>query len=503
MTIIARGDEGVADGAAQLHRAILRSTGIIGGASALNVVSTLIRTKIAALILGPAGLGLIGLLISFMTTAGSLASWGIGNVATRQMAEAGPDRARAAAALRAMLFAAAGMAALGVAVVVLLRRPIAEALLGDAGLADAVGWLAAGVGLLVLFNAAVGLLTGLRRVGDVARVSVVSALLASAVAIAGLLILGQRAILLFVLAGPAASALVALFYLRRASGAASPLAADARISQMAPHWRALAGLGLAFTVAAVVATASQFALRTLVQNQLGAVAVGYFHASWQISTNYIGFILTAMAVDYYPRLTRVIGDRAQAVRSINHQGEVALLLAGPILVGTAGFAHWLIPLLYSGEFLPLIEILRWQIMGDLLKIAAWALGIVMIAAGRGRLFVMTECLAAVVLVGLTAVLLPLLGLKAPGVAYFAMCLLYLPLIYAIARHVVGFAASRPLVEAFAAVGFALLVTLAASARSTVLGAAAGAVLAVLLGVFAVYRLRRALPSFVRKLKRRL
>lgn len=474
----------------QAHRAILRSTSIIGGASILNIAMMLVRTKVAALVLGPAGLGLVGLLISLMTTAGTFASWGIGNVATRQVAEAGEDVRRAAAARRAMLLAAIGLGAVGVLVVFAARDKLASSVLDDPRQAGTVGWLALGVGLLVLFNAAVGILTGFRRIGDVARVSVASAMLATAVAVAALVAMREQAVVAFVLAGPAASALVALFFLGRVRqpGTLKPTGAE-----LTPHWRALASLGLAFTAAAVVAAASQVALRALVQRELGPVALGHFHASWQISTNYIGFILTAMAVDYYPRLTAVIRDRAQASEAINRQGEVAMLLAGPILVATVGFSHWLVPLLYSSAFLPLIELLRWQIVGDLLKVAAWPLAMVMVAAGRGRLFVITEVLAAALLVGLTALLLPGLGLRAPGVAYVTMTALYLPVMVAIARNICGFRFSARLAEAFLAVAVALGFTVAAAASGPWVGAVAGGAFGFALAGLALYRLRAALP----------
>ena len=43
------------------YRQILRSTSIIGGASVINILIGLVRVKVAAVLLGPAGIGLIGL----------------------------------------------------------------------------------------------------------------------------------------------------------------------------------------------------------------------------------------------------------------------------------------------------------------------------------------------------------------------------------------------------------------------------------------------------------
>lgn len=67
---------------------ILRSSYILGGASVLNILVGLLRIKIAAVMLGPSGVGLLGIFESLMATAASIAGLGFGNVGTRQIAEA-------------------------------------------------------------------------------------------------------------------------------------------------------------------------------------------------------------------------------------------------------------------------------------------------------------------------------------------------------------------------------------------------------------------------------
>ena len=87
------------------YRQILRSSVIIGGASVVNIFVGLLRIKVAAVLLGPAGVGLIGLLTSLASTASAVAGLGFGNVGTRQIAEAaGRSDAAANAAVRRALF---------------------------------------------------------------------------------------------------------------------------------------------------------------------------------------------------------------------------------------------------------------------------------------------------------------------------------------------------------------------------------------------------------------
>ena len=86
-------------------RQMLRSSVMVGGASIVNSVVGLLRIKAAAVLLGPAGVGLIGLLTSLVGTASTLAGLGFGTAGTRQIAEASAaNDARAVATARRALF---------------------------------------------------------------------------------------------------------------------------------------------------------------------------------------------------------------------------------------------------------------------------------------------------------------------------------------------------------------------------------------------------------------
>src|SRR5438477_507685 len=67
---------------------ILRSSALIGGASALTVVIGIVRVKAMAVLLGPAGVGLFGLYNSIADLTRNVAAMGINSSGVRQIAEA-------------------------------------------------------------------------------------------------------------------------------------------------------------------------------------------------------------------------------------------------------------------------------------------------------------------------------------------------------------------------------------------------------------------------------
>jgi PST family polysaccharide transporter len=414
------------------YRQILRSTSIIGGASVLNILIGLLRMKVAAVLLGPAGVGLIGLLQNILGTAAGLAGLGVGNVGTRQIAEAAAtgDVHNVAIARRALFWLTLALAVLGGCGVWLLREPLAKAVLGDAAHADTVGWLGLGVALTVAAASQTALLNGMRRIGDLARVNVGAAVLSTVAAVGIAALWGQHGILAFVLAGPVASFLLGHWYVVRLGRLQAPRAARAHLLQ---QWRTLLRLGFAFMVSGMVVNLGQLLVRTLIQRELGPVALGHFQAAWIISMTYLGFVLGAMGTDYYPRLTAVIREPDKVNRLVNEQTEVALLLAGPAFLAMLALAPWLVRLLYSAEFAEAANILRWQVLGDVLKVASWPLGFVLLAAGDGRAFMFTESLAIGVFVLGVALGLPWFGIDSTGIAFLLMYVAYLPLVWILAK----------------------------------------------------------------------
>ena len=66
------------------YRRILKTTSITGGASVINILIGLLRTKVLALMLGPSGVGMVGLYTGLMNTATTIATMGVGTTGTRQ-----------------------------------------------------------------------------------------------------------------------------------------------------------------------------------------------------------------------------------------------------------------------------------------------------------------------------------------------------------------------------------------------------------------------------------
>jgi PST family polysaccharide transporter len=136
---------------------------------------------------------------------------------------------------------------------------------------------------------------------------------------------------------------------------------------------------------------------------------------------YLGFALTAMAADYYPRLTQGIADRRSTAEFVNDQAHIGMLLAGPVVVAMAASAPHLLPLFYARDFAAAAGLLQWQALGDVLKVAGWPIGFVLLAGAETRLFLFTQTTWAALYAGISLILLPRFGIESTGIAFAAAC----------------------------------------------------------------------------------
>ena len=205
---------------------------------------------------------------------------------------------------------------------------------------------------------------------------------------------------------------------------------------------------------------------------------------------YLGFVLTAMATDYFPRLSAVIKDPVAATRLVNEQTDVALLLCGPILLGGIGFAPWIIQLLYSSDFGQSVDVLRWQLLGDILKVMSWPLGFVLLAAGVGGTYIATQSVGMAVFLSGIVLGLPLYGVEAAGIAFIALYAAVLPLNVLIARRQINFRWIAAVKWQAVALGVAAATTLAVARFSEFGGALCGFLLASAFAIHALVRLQQ-------------
>jgi PST family polysaccharide transporter len=475
------------------YRTALKSTTIIGGASVVTILCSIIRGKFAAVLLQTEGVGLMGMYNAITTTLATAASIGMNNSGVRQIAEAAGAHAeevvaRTGLALRRLcLLLGLG----GSALLVLLAWPISWWSFGNAEHVTSLALLAPVVFCTVVFGGQTALLQGLRRIGDVARLNVWGAVAGTALGVPFLFWWLERGIVPLLLLVAVTAALASWWYARRV-----------RLDSVSLSWREtwviarqLLNLGTAFMVSALLGSLVAWLTRTIVWRQLGEDPAGQYQAAWALSGMYVGFILQAMSTDYYPRLTAAANDRSALNRLVNEQVEVSFLLAVPGIIATLALAPVILHVFFSREFYPAADVLRWQMLGVLLRVASWPLGFVILARNNSRVFLWTE--VAMNGVHITFVWLGCrwFGLAGSGMAFFGVYLLHWVLMIFVVRRMTHFRLSRVNILQLAWMFPAVGVTFAAcELLPSAWAAGSGSVLTLLTGFLSLRALATLLPN---------
>ena len=451
------------------------------------MVANVLKMKAAALLLGPTGVGLIGLYSSLFQTTATVAALGLDSAGTRELATARSTGSELAVGRtrRTIFWCGLILALIGGAVFFASSNLIARVVLDDHSRQSDVAWLSIGVALTVITASQTAIITGLHRVGDLARINIGASVLGTAISVLALWLWREQALLVIVLIAPLFTAIFTYVFMKRLGRPPGhPLGPREMVSEAVPILR----LGIYAMLGVVFLQLGFLVVRANVQHQLGSVALGQFQAAWAIGVAYQALVIASMASDYFPRLTAAIKNRHEAAKLINEQTEVGLLLCSPFILALLGFAPWVIHVFYSSEFTPAADVLRWQLMGDLIKMVYYPIGYALFAMGSARLFSFNQLLAVAALVAGALALVPHFGLSATGVAYLLMYLVFVPIPWWAVRRRINFRWSRAVRWQATAAFTAAMAVVLANRHSATLGAVCGGTLATSSALWAVIRI---------------
>lgn len=420
---------------------ILKSSMIMGSSSVVNICLGIVRTKVMALLLGPSGVGLIGLYSSALEFAQNIVGLGVNNSGVRQIAEAvGSGKsecvARTVIVLRRIAFL---LGVSGAVLLITVSRQVSVLTFGTEGHANAVALLSIAILFASISGGQAALIQGMRRIKDLGKMSVLGTFFGTSLSVPLIYCFGEDGIVPSLIGGACITFATSWWYSRKV------VIRDCSMSlkEMGEEASALLKLGVAFMASGILMVGSTYAIRTMIAHLMGLPAAGIYQAAWTLGSLYIGFILQSMGADFYPRLSAIASNNEECNRLVNEQAQISLLLAGPGVMGTLTFAPLAIALFYSSEFTAAVIPLRWICLGLILRVIAWPMGCILLARRNQLLFFLTELAAATVHLGLAWIGVHHFGLAGVGVAFFGLYIWHTGLIYAIVRQLTGFRWSVP------------------------------------------------------------
>ena len=204
---------------------IFDSSLLIGGSSLVTVLAQVARTKLIAVFLGPAGLGLMGLFGSTTSLAGTVTAMGITTSGVREIADAAGvgDELRVARTVSAIRWILVRLGLLGSALLAVFCVPVSRLTFGTADHAGQIALLSGVIAAGAIADGQVVLLQGLRRIADIARIAILAATASVALTLPIVYLLQQDAVVPLLIAASAAGLAASWWYARRIDIAPVPM----------------------------------------------------------------------------------------------------------------------------------------------------------------------------------------------------------------------------------------------------------------------------------------
>ena len=156
--------------------------------------------------------------------------------------------------------------------------------------------------------------------------------------------------------------------------------------------------------------------------------VGLYRAGYGLMVTYAGMVFVAVEADYFPRLSSINHDTVRVNHAINQQIDVCVLLMAPILILLVLVMPWVVRLLWTSEFLPVVPMAVCAVFYMFFKAVTTPIAYTSLAKGDSWLYLIMECIYDVVFVLMLRFGYSQMGLTGAGIALSAAALFDLVMI---------------------------------------------------------------------------
>lgn len=422
---------------------ILKYTSLFGGVQGIGILVGIIRNKLVAVILGPDGMGLVSLFNSTIKLVGDSTNFGLSMSAVKNISEAfdHDDKTAISRNVAVVRLWSVLTALLGMLLCVLLSPWLSRFTFSWDGHTMHFVCLAPVVGMMALTGGELAILKGIRQLRSLAAVSIYGVLAALVISVPLYYLFGQQAIVPSLL-------LLALMQM------VLTMAYSFRLYPF--RWRldrmllgegySMIRLGTAFVLAGMLGSGVDFLIRSYLNNVASLETLGLYNAAFLMTMTYVGMVFSAMETDYFPRLSGINQLGVTFNTTVNRQIEVILLLVSPLLVAFLIGLPVLLPMLYSGRFLPALGMMQLVVLVMYLRALKLPVQYIPLAKGDSRSYLLVEAVYDVVLVGCVVFFFQHYGLTGAGIGIMAAGLFDLFFTYAYCRYHYGYKPSASVVS---------------------------------------------------------
>jgi PST family polysaccharide transporter len=379
----------------------------------VKVLSMLAINKVLAIYVGPAGYAVIGQFQNAITGLAALASGGVGTGVTKYTAEYNFDSKK-----QNLLWSTAGIGCVVGSffvafLIIIFHAPLSDIFLKSEAYSSAIICAGIFLPLLVLNILLLAILNGKKEIKIFVAANIFNSLSSLFAVVLGVWVLGLEGALIGLTVGQSMACIFTLWKLRKLPWA------KYKYIQLAFDWnlgKLLGSFTLMALATSIVGPLAQIIVRNSLIENLGFISAGYWEAVSRVSGALIMLITTPLSIYYLPRIAE-LQNKEELKREII--STYKLLMPTAFVAGLAIFLlrDSVILLMFSKEFYPMNILFKPQLIGDILRIAAWLLSFYLLAKARTKQFIATEVIFSLSFIPISWLAISELGLIGVSIAY--------------------------------------------------------------------------------------
>lgn len=370
------------------YQNIVKTTSILGGAQVLQILVSIVRGKLVAILLGTSGMGINALLSSTMTLMAQLTGMGLDFSGVREISKAREfDSRRLYRIFMSYKHWSYLSILFGFVLIILLSPLLSYFSFANLNYVWAFIFLSVALVFSRLQQMNATLIQGMRQFSNLAKAALAGSLLATLLVIPLYYYWGVNGIVPGIICSFFALWISYRYFARNIHiGTNYPVSYKASIYEGFP----IIKMGLASLTTSLFPTLSLYGINTFVSHFGSLSDVGLYAAGTSITTQYVGVIFTAMSTEYYPRLSTVCHDVDKMNKAVNQQAEIVTLIVAPLMVIMMLTAPFIITLLLSDEFYQIRDFIIFLAYGTFFRAASYTVGFISFAKGDKKFFVVWE-----------------------------------------------------------------------------------------------------------------
>ena len=428
------------------YRQIMKATSLFGGVQVFQIIIQIVRSKFIAILLGPTGMGIAGLLNATIGLIQGLSSFGLGTSAIKNVAEAnvaGDDTkiSTTVTIVRRLVWITG---TLGMLITIVFSRWLSELTFGNKEYTLAFIWISTTLLFKQLTAGHLVVLQGLRKLRHLANANLIGSFLGLITTVPVYYFWGIDGIVPGIIITAAVSLILSWYFSRKTKINNVHVTNKQTIAE----GKNMLTMGFMISLSGLITLGASYIVRIFISSKGDVSEVGLYNAGFAIINTYAGLVFTAMGTDYYPRLSEVADNNSLCKQKINQQAEIAILILAPIIVVFLVFIKWIVIILYSNKFVAVDDMIHWAALGMLFKAASWSIAFIFLAKGASRTYFFNELISNSYTLALNLAGYYYWGLTGLGISFMIGYFLYLIQMFFVTKKKYNFNFDLPIKKIF-------------------------------------------------------